>query len=207
MKAAIRILFVALFGIAMSFAGVIDNFSVVQGGVTDSVVDSIAVSNTLGNRTIWANMTGGNTQVQTQINGGFYYGSVGPDAIGDTGVIYDGMWNLTSPNATALTIDVINVENYVSGAITFFVTQGANTATYSMTVPTIGQIMIDLTSFAGIGSVDRSIIDKVGFTFNHVVAQDIALDNFGTHVVPEPGTYALMAAGLLGLALVRRRLA
>jgi hypothetical protein len=169
------------------------------------LADSIAVSNTLGNRTIWANKTGGNTQVQTQINGGFYYGSVGPDAIGDTGVIYDGMWNLTSAYATALTIDVITVENYTSGAITFFVSQGANTATYSMTVPTIGQIMIDLNSFAGIGSVDRSIIDKVGFTFNHVVAQDIALDNFGTYVVPEPGTYALMAAGLLGLALVRRR--
>ncbi len=205
MQAVLRILFVALFGIAMSFAGVIDNFSVAQDGVTDSTVDSIAVSNTLGNRTIWANMTGGVTQVQTQINGGFYYGSVGPDAIGDTGVVYDGLWNLTSANATALTLDVINVENYISGAITFFVTQGANTATYSMTVPSPGQIAIDLDSFAGIGAVDRSIIDKVGFTFNHVVAQDIALDNFSTSVVPEPGTYALMAVGLLGLAFVRRR--
>jgi len=205
MKAAIRILFVTLMGIAVSFAGTIDNFSVPQGPVSDFVADSVAVTNTLGNRTIWANLTGGVNSMDVQINGGFYYGSAGTDAVGETGVIYDGLWDLTAANATALTIDVVTVENYVSGEITFFVTQGANTATYSLTVPTPGTLQVDLASFTGIDSVIRSEIDKIGFTFNHVKAQDIALDNLGTYVVPEPGTYALMACGLLGLALIRRR--
>ena len=36
-------------------------------------------------------------------------------------------------------------------------------------------------------------------------SSDLAFDNFKEYVVPEPGTYALMAAGLLGLFAIRRR--
>lgn len=204
MKAATRILLVALFGMAMSFAAVIDNYSVSQGLISDSTADSTAVTSTLGNRTIWTSRTGGIGSTSIQINGGFYLGSAGAMAIGDTGVIYTGLWDLTPANAVALTLDVVSVENYIAGALTFFVTQGANTATYTMNVPAPGSIMADLASFTGIGSVNRAAIDKLGFTFNHVVAQDIVLDNFATYV-PEPGTYALMAFGLLGVALARRR--
>ncbi len=115
------------------------------------------------------------------------------------------MWYLSAAYATGFTLDVVSVEKYIAGALTFFVTQGANTATYTLNVPAPGTITADFASFTGIGSVDLAAVDKLGFTFNHVMAQDIVLDNFSTHVVPEPGTYALMACGLLGLALARRR--
>lgn len=206
MKTTLRLLFVALFGIAMSFGGtIIDTFDTPQGLVSDSNADGIMASSTAGNRTIWTNMTGGVGSTSIQINNGFYLGNVGSLAIGDTGVVYTGLWDLTEAKASALTLDVLGIEKYDSGSITFFIMQGPKTATYTMTVPTPGPLSVALSGFTGIDSVNRALIDSLGFTFSHVMAQDIVLDNFGTHVVPEPASYALMACGLLGLALVRRR--
>lgn len=206
MKTTLRLLFVALFGIAMSFGStIIDTFDTPQGLVSDSVADGVMASSTAGNRTIWTNMTGGVGSTSIQINGGFYLGNVGSLAIGDTGVIYTGLWDLTESKVSALTLDVLGIEKYDSGSITFFITQGANTATYTMTVPAPGSLSVALSGFSGIDSLNRALVNSLGFTFNHVMAQDIVLDNFGTQVVPEPASYALMACGLVGLALVRRR--
>ena len=129
---------------------------------------------------------------------------------GTTGASYTGLWSLTALD-TGFSIDV--VWNDLPGStIAFWLSDGTNTAMsaqYAIPVvepgdpnPTIIALFSD---FSGMGPVNRSAITSLGFVNTHTVNGDLALDNFGTQVIPEPGTYALMAAGLVGLYLVRRR--
>jgi hypothetical protein len=203
MKSAVQLFLVAFLGMFMSHAAVIDNFGTPQDVVTDSVAGTVASMSTIGNRTIWTNMTGGIGSTSIEIGDGLYLGSAGSLASGQTGVYYDGIWDLSS--SSGLTLDIIDLEQYAGGSIEFFITQGANTASYSMGVPSVGTLIAGFGAFAGISGVDLSAVDRIGFTFGQVNAQDIVVDNFGTQVVPEPGTYAMLAGGLLAFSLLRRR--
>jgi len=75
-----------------------------------------------------------------------------------------------------------------------------------MAVPTTGPVLAPFAGFTG-GVVNLAAITELGFTFDNTLAQDVTLDNFATNIVPEPGTYAMMAAGLLGLFAIRRKIA
>jgi|GEM_PF-3191104 len=204
MNTATQILLAAILGLPALQAAVIDSFGSPQGVITDSFADGISVSNTLGNRTIWTNMTSGVGSTSIEIGGGLYLGNAGAMASGQSGVYYDGLWNLSALHATGLTLDIVDIEKYAGGSVGFFISQGSNTAAYSIAVPSVGTIIAGFDSFAGIGSIDLSGVDRLGFSFTHVNAQDIVIDNFGTQVVPEPGAYALTACGMLALGLVRR---
>lgn len=202
MKTATRILFAALLGISISHAAIIDDFGTAQDYVLDIDADGTKAQGTLGNRTIWTNALTGLGTTAVQINAGHYLGHIGSGTTGQTGVYYDGLWNLS--DAAGFSLDILSLEGYTGGSIEFIVTQGATAATYSTGVPAVGTLVAHLADFANIDAINRSAISRIGFTFTHVSAQDIVIDNFGTQVIPEPSTYALMACGLLALGLVRR---
>lgn len=206
MKIGLKVLTMALCVAALSFGAMIDDFSVGQASIQDSVLDSTAVTSTQGNRTMSTNFLSGATNTTAQITAGYFYGGNGTDAVGTSGASYTGLWDL-SALGTFLNIDVQVLEGYTGGSLQFFVGEGANSATYLTAVPSIGTVSANLDWFTGIGGVDRTAIDSISFLFLHDPAgsQDVRLDNFGTTVIPEPGTYALMAAGLLGLFAVRRK--
>ncbi len=205
MKTVMRVLTIALCASALSFGAIIDDFSTSQGVVTDSVLGPPAGTGTMGNRTISALLTGGVGSMSAELAGGFFLGNAGSLATGQSGASYTGLWDLTSSLASFLMIDVVSTEGYATGTIEFMVRQGANVATLMVATPVAGTYFADLNSFAGILGVNRALVDTVGFTFYHVTtSQDVILDNFATYV-PEPGTYAMMAAGLLGLFAIRRK--
>ena len=202
---------------ALSFAATIDNFNGAASAqiARDSVIDGTAVTDTQGNRTIFANKSAGSDgifldSVVTALANGYFTGSSGVGTAGTTGASYIGMWSLTSFDV-GFSIELIG--NDLPGSkIAFWLSDGTNTATspdYSLAVVAPGdpsQLIVALFSgFNGIGAVNMSAITSLGFVNTHVANGDLALDNFGTQVIPEPGTYALMAAGLVGLYFVRRR--
>jgi hypothetical protein len=209
-------LILALAG-GLSVASTIDNFNGAFSAQTvrDSVIDSVAVTDTLGGRTIFANKSAGSTGIFVDAVVGvavedYFAGSAGLGAAGTTGATYTGLWSLTSSDV-GFSIELIG-NDLPGSTITFWLSDGTNTATsgaYALPVIDMGDpshtIIALFSSFAGIGSVNMSAITSLGFVNTHAINGDLALDNFGTHVVPEPGTYALMAAGLVGLYFVRRR--
>jgi hypothetical protein len=212
MKMVTRILTVALCVSALSFGAIIDDFSVNQALVSDSTLGPPGATSSLAigggvTRTIGALLQAGVASASAEVAGGSFLGSMADTADGQTSSIYANptLWDLSSPYITGLTLDVMSLESYTGGAITFEMTDGVNTATYNMAVPTTGPIFAPFAGFTGIGAVNRAGVSQLGFTFDNTLAQDIRLDNFGTNLVPEPGTYALMAAGLIGLFAIRRR--
>lgn len=212
MKIAGKLLVLALCTAALSFGAIIDTFGTPQGPETDlSSVPGVFDSSTLGNRTIVADMTSGTGLVTVLVNSGIFFGAAGPNTMGTTSAFYTNpsLWDLTSPNVTTLRIEALDLEGYTGGTITFTIQDSANNVAF-LTVPALGPgvIAANLSAFLNIENVDRASINNIGFTFNHVTAQDISLDNFeATNYVPEPATYAMMAAGLLGIFALRRKTA
>ncbi|MBE0656293.1 MAG: PEP-CTERM sorting domain-containing protein [Bryobacteraceae bacterium] len=201
----------------LSFAAVIDNFNGSASAqiARDSVIDSVAVVDTLGGRTIFANKSEGNSGIYLDATIGaqvedYFSGSAGVGAAGRTGANYAGMWSLTSADL-GFSIELIG-NDLPGSSISFWLSDGTNMATspdYALAVVGPGdpsQVIIALFSgFSGIESVNMSAITSLGFVNTHVANGDLGLDNFGTQVIPEPGTYAMMAAGLVGLYFIRRR--
>ncbi|OHE77270.1 MAG: hypothetical protein A2107_01235 [Verrucomicrobia bacterium GWF2_62_7] len=216
MTSMVRLMGLLVISAAIMFAGTIDSFNGI-GTVTtarDIYSDTVAVTSTDGIRTIFADKTGGATGIALEgtvvaIEDGFFAGSAGAGVSGTTGAIYVDLWDLSSPTQ-GLAIDLIH-NDLPGSTIAFWISDGTHTATSGQfALPVImggaeGQTIIALLGgFSGIGSVNLSAITSLGFTNSHAVNGDLELDNFRTYV-PEPGTYAMMAAGLLGLYSIRRK--
>ena len=208
---------VLAFASGLCMAATIDNFnnSFATQTVRDSVIDATAVTDVLGSRAIFANKSAGDegpyldAVIAAQAEG-YFTGSAGVTVAGTTGASYTGLWNLTAVD-TGFSIELI-WNDLPGSTISFWLSDGGNTAlspAYALPIIPQGQasqmIVALFSSFAGIGSVNMSVITSLGFVNTHAPNGDLALDNFGTYVVPEPGTYALMAAGLTGLYFIRRR--
>ncbi len=200
---------------AASFGATIDNFNgaLVTQTVRDNTADAMAVTDILGNRTIFANKSAGATglfldSVVAAATEGFFAGSAGTTVTGATGASYTGLWNLAAP-IVGLSMEVIG-NDLAGSTISFWISDGTNTASSgAFALPVVpgppGQLIIALLGgFSGIGSVNLSAITSLGFINTHVANGDLSLDNFQTYV-PEPGTYAMMAAGLLALYSIRRK--
>ena len=214
MKIATRLLTLALCVSALSFGAIIsiDDFGVNQALVSDSTLAPPGAYSTeaIGggvDRTIGAFLQGGVASASAEVAGGVFLGNMASTADGQTSSFYANptLWDLSSPSIAGMTLDVISLENYVGGQITFSISDGTATATYATPVPAPGLLFAPFAGFTGIGAVDKAAISEVGFTFDNTLAQDITLDNFGLEQVPEPGTYAMIAAGLVGLFAIRRK--
>ena len=93
----------------------------------------------------------------------------------------------------------------IDGSVDFSVTlnDGINSGTGSISTSSTGTVLIDLNDAAFAG-VDLTSIDSITFSgSNGVGGTDVAIDNVGFTVIPEPTSLALL--GLGGLLLVRRR--
>lgn len=93
----------------------------------------------------------------------------------------------------------------IDGTIDFSVTldDGTNSGSSSVQASSAGTFLIDL-SDAGFAGVDLTSIDSITFSGeNGTRAADVAIDNIGFALVPEPTSLALLALG--GLLMARRR--
>ncbi len=200
-----KFLMVALCVTALSFGAVIDSFGVVQQA-NDSTTGGVPATSTIGNRTIIANklVGGANLWLDAVSNGSEFFVSTNTTVSGTGGASYTGLWNLTSPVA-GLAIDLI-FKDLSGGDIAFWVSDGTGLMTSPMIALPAGpnaMVVALFSAFTGT-AVNYGAITSLGFTAYTALNQDLQFDNFQTYV-PEPATYAMMAAGLLGLFAIRRK--
>ncbi|HPT28299.1 MAG TPA: PEP-CTERM sorting domain-containing protein [Bryobacteraceae bacterium] len=216
MKSIVRLPFFTLLVGALSFAATIDNYNGAPADqiAMDSSANGIAVTSILDNRVIFANKSGtANSNFLDAIVAaaveGTFDASAGYNVYGVSGATYTGLWNLAS-SAQGFSISLIG-NDLAGSTIAFWISDGTHIASspaYSLAVIAENgpaqTIYADFSSFSGINLVNLSAITSLGFTNTHVANGDLSLDNFQT-TIPEPGTYAMMAAGLLGLFALRRK--
>jgi len=189
----------------ISFGAIIDDFNTDFGPVTDTdptvgpvISGKLIVDKTLGANTnaVKANITGGEFTISTDTGTG-----------GWGGLVYSGMWDLSAVG-TQMSIDLM-FKDLTGGSLEFWVSDdGGTTRLVSplILLPVSPAVLSTfLSTFTGSG-VDLSAINALGLIATTSLNQDLSFDNFGTQIVPEPSTYALMACGLLAFGVLRRRL-
>lgn len=211
MKKLLQVLVIALFVSGMSFGAIIDSFGVNQGLISDSsagATPATAGPTAIGGgvtRMVGTNLTTGATSTSLEIAAGSFFGNTGSGAFGWNGAWYSGLWDLSGAGQ-GLAIDLVD-RDLVGGYVTFWVSDGIGTRSATVFAPagTGGAFLTAvLSSFSGT-AVNLAAVNQVGFAwYNTTASQDVELDNFQTYV-PEPGTYALMAAGLIGLFAIRKK--
>ncbi|MBN9659583.1 MAG: PEP-CTERM sorting domain-containing protein [Acidobacteria bacterium] len=135
--------------------------------------------------------------------GGVFYSVPTTDLTG-IGESFSVDWVRSDIPGGTLTFFVTSIGAPTAGNIGSMLNSGTATSTKTfVTAGTAPQTFAALLSTFS-GSADLSQITGFGFYWQTPFEQDARFDNF--HVsAPEPGTYALMGAGLAALAFLRRR--
>lgn len=201
---------------------IIDDFSADQGPVSASGGGTnsstfAAIGQPLGlDRQLFIDFTSGALFVDTRTASGLFLFGVGPFSDGDGGARYrkTGGGTLGLPTTlTSFLLDVV-VADVTGGAIQMFATDGVTTwtSTPSLMLPLAPPgytLTFSAASFGG--GFAPATLTQIGFRVLGVDSLDVVFDNFRFEFpdppgeVPEPTTFALMGAGLVGLAFFRRR--
>jgi hypothetical protein len=199
----------AMAGLAQAGSVVIDDFSANQGPLNDTSADGVAVTSTLGNRTISTNMLSGTAPIQNSVEVTAGVLDITNGTGDDSEVIVS--WLIAAGLVPAGSVNV-NFSALIVGSdanptgVEFLL---GSTSLLSSAIP--GNTANQTISF----SIDPALIAAGGtltMKLNGAPGWDLTMDSFGitfdtptTPTVPEPATLGLLGLAMLGAAGARRR--
>ncbi|MBI4891331.1 MAG: PEP-CTERM sorting domain-containing protein [Acidobacteria bacterium] len=231
MKKVLGVLVLAMFAMVASGASIVlvDNFGDSEqltrntAGTTNGV--GVALTSTAG-FTRWSSLTQANTSspltTALNVNAPANWWSYSSDASigGSASATYTSGASFDASSALPYQFSLSLVANSFStpaGALTYFIEDADGTKYTWSTSPlaNVGLPMLIqapvasfiLSAAGGTAGLDWTAIKNVGFGLDQSgnLSADTSFQNFRFAEVPEPGTYALMGAGLAALAFLRRR--